>query len=258
MGSKTKQATSTTNTAPWEAQQPYIKEGLADAQTLYKTSKPNYFPGSTVAGFSPEQQQAQAMGADRARHGNAGMGYAQSYNNDVLQGKYLNSDPNQGAVFQNIMQKVLPGVSSQFSSSGRYGSDLHADTSARALTEAYAPYASQQYQAGLDNMNAAANRAPQFAANDYTDLAALNDVGAQKQSLAQNELGDAVNRFNYNRDFAANNLGQYQGFIGGNYGGTTTSATPYQQPSIWSQIAGGALAAGGTAAKMYSGGMFGG
>ena len=33
--------------------------------------------------------------------------------------------------------------------------------------------------------------------------------------------------------------------LGGNYGGTTTSQTPYQTPSVWSQIGGAALGLGG-------------
>jgi hypothetical protein len=245
MGSKTAQATTTTNTSPWSGQQPYLTDQFKAAKNLYDTNTPSYFPNSTVAGFSPEQQQAQTLGAQRATQGNEGMKYAQNYNNDQLQGKYLNSNPYQDAVYGNISQKVLPSVNSQFSNSGRYGSGLHADTETRALTEAYAPYASQQYDQGIQNMNAAANRAPTFAANDYTDISALNDIGQQKQGLAQNELQDAMNRFNYNRDFNANNLAQYAGFTGGNYGSQGTSSVPYQKPSIWSQIAGGTLGLGG-------------
>ena len=243
MGSKTKQATSTSNTEPWGPQQEPIKFGMGEARKLYDAPGPSYFPGSTVAGFSPEQQQAQQMGTQRATRGNAGMGIAQGYNNDVLSGKYL-EEPD-GAMFGNIMQKVMPSVNSQFSGSGRYGSGLHADTAARGMTEAYAPIAAQMRQYGLGQMDAAANRAPQFAANDYADINALAGIGQQKQDLAQNELGDAVNRSNFQQDLPANRLQQYMGFIGGNYGGNTTSTTPYSQPSVWSQLGGAALGLGG-------------
>ncbi|MDP1702579.1 MAG: hypothetical protein Q8L53_16700 [Aestuariivirga sp.] len=240
MGNTTKTQTSSSTAEPWKPQQDYIKYGMEQAKDLYTNQTPSYFPQSTVAGFSPEQQQAQQMGTQRATQGNAGMGIAQGYNNDVLGGKYLN-DPNEDAMFANIQQRVMPSVNSQFMGSGRSGSGLHADTAARGMTEAWAPYASQMRQYGLGQMDAAANRAPQFAANDYRDIQALGDIGQQKQTLAQNELGDAVNRWNYNQDLPANQLAQYQGFIGGNYGGTTTSSTPYQQPSIWSTIGGGLL-----------------
>ena len=36
------------------------------------------------------------------------------------------------------------------------------------------------------------DRAPTYAANDYTDLGALEAIGQQKQGLGQNELNDAV------------------------------------------------------------------
>jgi hypothetical protein len=248
MPGSTKQAVSQSTTEPWAPQQEPIKYGLTEADALYKKNKtagPQYFPGSTVAGFSPEQTQAFGMGANRATQGNQTMNMSEGYNRDVLAGKYLNSDPYQDALFGNIQQKVMPSVNSQFTNSGRYGSGLHADTAARAMTEAYAPVASQNYQFGMGQMDAAANRAQMYAADDYTDIGALEAIGQQKQGMAQNELQDAVNRFNFNRDFEANNLGQYQGFIGGNYGGETTSSTPYQKPSIWGRAAGGALGLAG-------------
>ncbi len=250
MGSTTKTQTATNTSEPWKPQQDYIKYGMEQAKNLYTNQTPSYFPQSTVAGFSPEQQQAQQLGTERATQGNAGMGMAQGYNNDVLQGKYLNSNPYQDDVYKNIESHILPSVNSQFSGSGRYGSNSHQNEQIGQLTQAYSPYASQNYQYGLGQMDAAANRAPQFAANDYTDINALSQVGQQKQTMAQNELGDAVNRWNYNQDLPANQLGQYMGFIGGNYGGTTTSSTPYQQPSIWSQIGGAALGLGGLAGDL--------
>lgn len=245
MGSSTKQQTSTSTAEPWQPQQEPIKYGLSEARKIYDSAGPEYFPGSTVAGFSPEQQTAFGMGTQRATQGNAGMGMAQGYNNDVLQGKYLNSNPYQDDVFANVQQRVMPSVNSQFMGSGRTGSNLHGDTLTRALTESYAPVAAQNYQYGLGQMDAAANRAPQFAQNDWTDIQHLQDIGSQKQTLAQNELGDAVNRFNFYQDRPANKLGQYQGFVGGSYGGTQTSSQPYNQPSIWSQLGGAALGLGG-------------
>jgi hypothetical protein len=240
VGSKTEQASSTTQSEPWKEQRPHITFGMDQARKIYDKPGPSYFPGSTVAGFSPNQIQAQQRGVSRATQGNAGMGYGQAYNNDVLQGKYL-EDPNEGMMFQNIQQRVLPSVNSQFMGAGRSGSNLHGDTLTRALTEAYAPYATQMRQYGLGQMDAAANRAPTFAANDYADIAAQGDIGAQQQGMAQNELQDAMNRYNYDKDLESNKLAQYMGFIGGNYGGTTTSTTPYQKPSIWSQLGGAAL-----------------
>lgn len=245
MGSETKQAKSSSTSEPWAPAQPQIKYGLGEARKLYDSPGPSYFPGSTVAGFSPEQNQAFGMGTQRATQGNAGMGMAQGYNNDVLQGKYLNSNPYQDDVYKNMESHILPSVNSTFSGAGRYGSNSHQNEQIGQLTQAFAPYASQNYQYGLGQMDAASNRAQMFAQNDWTDINALAGIGQQKQDHAQSELGDAVNRFNYYQDLPANKLGQFMGFVGGDYGGTTTSMTPYQKPSIWSQAAGLGLAGAG-------------
>lgn len=239
---------------PWSEQTPYLKYGLGEATRLYNQNPPpQYYPGSTVAPFSAEQNQAFGLGAQRALGGNQSMKMAEGFGRDVMGGKYLNSDPYSDAVFQNIQSKVMPAVNSNFMDSGRYGSGLHADTMTRALTESYAPYASQNYQTGLDRMGQAASMAPMFAANDYTDLAALESIGQQKQQLGQQELNDATARWDYYNQLPYNMLGQYLNNIGGNYGGTVvgTTKTPSQQPSMFQQIAGGGLGLLGTIGSLW-------
>lgn len=253
MGGSTKTATSTSETEPWSEQIPFLKYGMDEAARLYQQEGPQFYPGSTVAPFSAEQNQAFGLGTDRALSGNATMGAAEGFAQDTLSGKYLNSNPYDDAVFQNIQSKVMPAVNSQFMNSGRTGSNLHGDTMTRALTESYAPYASQQYNMGLDRMGQAASMAPVFAANDYQDLAALEAIGMQKQGLGQRELDDAVKRYSYYQDLPYNKLGQFLNNIGGNYGGTVTSQTPYYQPSMFGQIAGAGMGLLGTAGQL---GMF--
>lgn len=239
-GGSTKTATTTNTSAPWKSQQPYLEEIMKQAQSLYKNDNPTYYPGNTVAGFSPQQEQAFGMAANRAVNGNANMKAAAGYNQDVLSGKY-SGDPYQSQVFDNIKSQVLPAINSQFSSAGRYGSGAYADSAARGLTDAFAPYATQMYQNGLDRMQQAAAFAPTLAQNDYTDIAALADVGQQRQMLAQQEIQDAQNRYNFSQDAPYNKLGQYLQFVGGNYGGVQTSQQPYQTQSPFSQILGGGL-----------------
>jgi hypothetical protein len=244
MGGKTSTQTATNNSEPWAEQKPYITQGLSEAKKLYEKSGPSFFPGSTVAGFSPEQQQAQQATVARATQGNAGMKAAEGFNTRMINGEY-NADPYQGQVFQNMQSKIMPAVNAQFSNAGRYGSGAHADSATRALTESFAPYASQMYQQGLDRQTGAAQMAGNYAQNDYADLSALAGVGAEKQLMGQSELDDARQRFDYAQDLPANKLGQYMGFIGGNYGGTTTSSTPYYKPSVFSQGIGGVSALAG-------------
>jgi hypothetical protein len=235
--------TTTQNSDPWKEQIPFLKYGMNEAQRLYQANPPpQYYPGSTVAPFSAEQNQAFGLGSQRALQGNQSMKMAESFGQDVMGGKYLNN-PYQDEVFNNIKSQVMPAVNSNFMGSGRYGSSLHGDTMTRALTESYAPYASQNWQMGLDRMGQAASMAPTFAANDYTDLGALEAIGQQKQQLGQQELGDATARWDYYQQLPYNMLGQYLNNIGGNYGGTVvgSSKTPNNQPSMFQQIAGAGL-----------------
>ena len=236
----TKTATTTNTSEPRKEQKPYLQDIMKEAQNLYKNNNQTYYPGSTAAGFSPDQEQAFSRATQRSLMGNPNMKAAAGYNSDVLAGKY-SGDPYQSQVFQNIQSQVLPAVNSQFSAAGRYGSGAHADSAARGLTDAFAPYATQMYQQGLDRQQQAASMAPVFAQNDYTDIAAQADVGQQRQALAQAETQDAFNRYTWQQDLPYNRLGQYLGFIGGNYGGSQTTQTPYQTPSPFSQILGGGL-----------------
>jgi hypothetical protein len=230
---------------PWKPQQDFLKYGFDEAARIYQQPGPEYFPNSTVAGFSPNQETAFQMGTDRATQGNQTMQAAEGYTQDVLGGKYLNSDPYQDDVFQNVQQRIMPGINSQFSNSGRYGSGLHQGEAIDRMTTAYAPIASQQYQQGLNRMDGAAAMAPVFAANDYRDIGALEAIGGQQQQLGQREIDDQARRWSYYQDLPANKLGQYASLISGNYGGVQTASQP--GPSPFASILGGGLALAGTA-----------
>jgi len=44
---------------PWPEQQPYLTEGFSAARNLLRAGMPDYYPGETVAPFTPAQSQAQ-------------------------------------------------------------------------------------------------------------------------------------------------------------------------------------------------------
>ena len=244
MGGKSGTTTSQNTAEPWAPQKPYLEQGMQEAQKIYQSAGPTYFPGSTVAGFSPEQNQAFGMATNRATAGNATMNAAQDWTKRAIGGEF-SQDPFNSQVFNNISSKITPQVNAQFSNAGRYGSGAHTDSMTRALTESFAPYASQMYQQGVDRMQSASGMAPTYAQDDWQNIGALQDVGMQRQALAQSEIDDAKARYDYAQDLPSNKLGQYMGFVGGNYGGTTTSATPYYKPSVFSQVLGGGLGLAG-------------
>ena len=50
----------TTRTEPWDAQKPYLKYGMGEAQRMYGMGVPDYYSGKSIAGFDPAQEAAQA------------------------------------------------------------------------------------------------------------------------------------------------------------------------------------------------------
>ena len=251
--------TSSQVSEPWAEQKPFLLSGFNQAQNLFNSPGPSYYPGQTVAGFAPEQTQAQQLGSARALNGSPLNAAAGGYLQDVMGGKYLGENPYTDAVYQGIQSRVLPSVNSNFLSSGRYGSGLHTDMATRALTESLAPYQYGTYSQERGLQQQAAGMAPQIAAEDYRDLGALSAIGAEKQGLAQQQISAEMARHAYNQDLPYNKLAQYMGTIGGNYGQTSTSTQPYYQPSAFSQILGGGLAGIGTLGSLGafgSGGWF--
>ena len=243
---KTKQATSTNVSEPWEEQIPYLTRGFEAASNLWGQGGPSYFPGSTVAGFSPDQLTAQNMIRQRATAGNPLLGESQDYISGVLNGDEMNN-PYSDAVFNNIKSKVMPALNSGAMMAGRFGSNAADDTMTRALTEAYAPYASDLYKFGQGQRMDAARYAPDLAFKDYMDAGALDVIGGQQQQLGQRELGDAMSRWDYYQQLPYNKLSDYMGLISGAYGGTSTTSSPYEVPNTWGTVLGAGSTILGTA-----------
>lgn len=219
MSSGGQTSTTTSNSNPWGGQQTYLSDIFKQAQTNYNSSSPQYFPGSTVANQSPATQAGISGTIARATNGSP---LNQAAGGWIQQALGANGSPGLDPVFQNVQNHVLPGVESQFSQAGRYGSGAQATAATNALTQAYAPYA-------LQNSQFAVNQAPQIANQDYTDLNALAGAGQTQDAHAQQLLNDQINRFNFNTNLPANKLAQYSGIVqGGNWGtqGTSTQTQP--------------------------------
>jgi hypothetical protein len=252
MSSQPDSVKTTTSSQPWSQQIPYLTAGFQQAQNLFNKPGPAYYPGSTVAPIAPETQSAWSAQAARATNGSPLNAAAQGYAKDVLGGKYLNAgNPYLGAVDDAMWAKVAPNVNSQFSLAGRYGSGAQSGALGEAYTNAIAPYHYNDYASQLQRMDQTAAGAPALAAEDYRDIAALGDVGTQRQAQGQNQINAAMDRYNYNANLDANKLAQYMQLIQGNYGGSTTGKQPVNSPSTLQQILGGVTAAGGLAAGFF-------
>ena len=235
------ESTTVQKSEPWAAQKPYLQDVFAEAQRLYRSPGPGYFPNSTVALLSPERELALRAQAARAMQGSPLTGYGGQELARLLNGNYLNANPylqgaidaaSQGAT-RNYLSAVVPGIDSSFSLAGRYGSGAHVaaqDNAQRALAGELGGIAGnlayQNYGAERANMMNALNLAPQFAMQDYADVAQLDAVGRAREAMAQALINDQIARWNFAQQQPLEKLQQYAGLVQGNYGGTTTTTTP--------------------------------
>jgi len=172
---------------PWSGQQPYLTNMFGSAGNLYNAEVQN--PASTVAGFTPMQQQAMgnaqnvANGTDFSNavgvNNSAG-----SYTQNLLNGQYLNSNPGNSAFSQfangsmmnnpymsqamgaandaitrSYQTATAPQTSSAMEAAGRYGSGAYQNAVsqnqqnlATQLGNVDAGMANNMYQQNMQNM----------------------------------------------------------------------------------------------------------
>lgn len=138
---------------PWAGQQPYLSNVFQGAQNAYNQFAGN--PSSSVAGFTPMQQQA--IGATQGVANGTNFGNAANVNNaagnyttNLLNGNYLNSNPGSAAfgkfasgdmmnnpymtgmanaaadsITRAYQTATAPQTASAFAGSGRYGSGAY-------------------------------------------------------------------------------------------------------------------------------------
>lgn len=230
----------TVNNSPWAGQQPYLGTLFKEADKLRKAGPMDFYPGQTTAGISPETDTALNAQAQRGMTGSPLNAASGSYINDILAGKYLNQE-NPG--FQSVANRARSAVDSTYSGAGRYGSGAH-DT---AVADSIGNLAYQDYNNQMGRMDMAAQFAPQLAQQDYTDIAAVGQAGDRRQSELQKQIDADRQRFEFQQQAPYQNLGMFQDFIQGQYGGTQSSTGPSNQAPLWQTLLGGGLGLAGAA-----------
>jgi hypothetical protein len=264
------QTTTVSNTAPWAAQQPYLTEGFERAQTDILDAPGQYYPNSTVVPFAPQTEQALGMQEQRALAGSPLTGAAQNQVQSTLQGDYLEggnpylSEAVASAtrpIMTQFQEDVIPSIQSGFSGKGRYGSGLQARQQQRAgedvtrqIADVAGSMAYKNYGDERSRMLQAGTLAPALAAEDYTDIGQLGNVGATREAQAGAELQEGINRFQFEQESPKDALARYMTLVGGgSYGGSTTNSSPiYRNES--SDFLGQAATAAGIAGSLFGGG----
>lgn len=234
-----------TTTEPWSGVKPYLTSGYKDAQALYKQGAPGYYPGQSTAPMSSYSKQALDATAQRAAYGSDVTRAAQGQLTNTINGDYLNSNPYlQGAINTAVQPikdafsgEVMPGIDSNFSAAGRYGSGLQGqaynDANAQLgqqIGNVSTNMAYQNYGDERQRQMQAMLFAPEMAQQDYRDLGMLGQAGQGYDQYNQNLINADIEKYNYNQNSDWNFLNDYIGLLNGASGSSSTTKAPGQAP----------------------------
>lgn len=234
----------TTRVEPPKYQLPYLQTGLANAQTLYNQQQGS----STVAPFSPETQQGLAGITNRATQGSPITGAADSLATQTLNGGFLGSNPYLDQTFNRAALQTQNQLASQFAGSGR---NVEASEGLRSqqLNDLATGIYGGAYDAERNRQQQVLGMSPQLANAGYADFDRLLGVGAQRESLAQQQLDAPGQNLDAFLNRVSGNMGQTNiatgtrnrtaGAIGGGMMGSQMASN--MGYGGWGQAAGAAL-----------------
>jgi hypothetical protein len=230
--------------APLGSREEYLAELLGLIRGTYGGPMPQFFPGQTYVPPSAEtlaalEQQKTLASSLAPMIEDARQAYMSTLGNiqQTATGQFLQGSPYRDAMVaaatrpltQQFGEQVLPGISSQFSAAGRYGSgameraqERATEGYGRALGDVTASIVAQDYgrerqlqEAAMRDVGTLAGRAPQFFAASFLPSTALAQVGAQREAIAAQPLGEEMARFQFEQDLPFNQLARYASMIQG-------------------------------------------
>lgn len=190
MGGNT--STTTQNNKPYEAAQPLIDQGLADARQMYEQGGFNITPYGGPLVASPDAFSQAAYGMAPGAVGGALQG-AQAAQGGLL--RALDPSMRSGAfdqVRENTIASIMPSINSSFAGSGMTGSSLHAQNLARGLSQGLGEVENAAWQQGEGRALQAAGMMGQANQNMLAPLDYLRSVGSERQAQSQAEIQAAA------------------------------------------------------------------
>ena len=240
---------------------PYIERGAQEAWRLYTQPGPEFYPGKTYAGFTPEQK----VGQEAALAYAAGVlpqpvnKTLQAHNfamGDVL---YPGSNPALRAYMSeaarplvaNFKEEILPAIESKAVMEGAYSGVRPGLTKAAAAGKLMdslglleSGIASKAYGQGLEHQARMTALAPQTLRLGLIPSDVFQQIGAQRQAMNQQAIDEAMARFSHYQNLPYIKLADYvrnvQGVGGGGYGTTISQQPIYRNPAM-SALGGGLL-----------------
>jgi len=248
-GSNPGSVTTTSSQEPSDFIKPYFQQAIDSAQDLYEGSSPNFFPNATYTDFAPETSTALNLTSARALAGNPLLNQSQTEASNILAGNYLNPSTNlySKALYDQMAGDVMSDVNSQFTSAGRFGSGANQEILTQELGQLANQVYGDQYNRERELMANTMATAPGLGEMDYNDIAKLQGVGVEKESLENAKLQDAINRFDYNETKPYNKLNQYLASLGASVPSNTLETSP-----VFRNTGAGLLKGAGTGMNLAS------
>jgi hypothetical protein len=192
--------------------QPFLEFGLEQAKDLYGSAKPEYYPGQTTVGFSPESEMALSGIREQAITGSPFIKATQ----DVVMQNLMGTNPLMSAAFRPVVEQV----ESQASKAGRYGSGYQQ----AALGQALAPFAYEAQQAAI-------GQAPAAREFGMADLMSLAQVGGAREAQSAAELAADIERFEFEQNRQQQKLRDYMALVAGGTVGSETVTPQFRNPT---------------------------
>ena len=218
---------------------PYVKDALSEQQNLYRQGAPEYYGGQTYLSPNAQQQGAINQMTANANVNNPMLQNATNLNNQMINGDFLQNNPNFDAVMNTAGRKAteqynnaMTNTNSQASMSGRYGSDAHARMAsnnssnlAQSLADTAGQYAYQNYATERGNQNQAMQNAGQIANNQNIGAQNLMNAGNMQAGFDQTALNADIARHDYGQNAQQQHLSNYTNAVWGAPGGSTSSTS---------------------------------
>jgi len=251
----------TTTTSIDPTIQPFLSYGLGEAQRLYQTGGPQYYPGQTYVSPSQTTQTGLQALEQRAMQGNPLLGLAQGQLAGTIGGQFLGGNPFFQGAFAPAAQaataqfnKAIGDVTSAASRAGRYGSGamerLQGQASnqlAQQLANTAGQLAYQNYAQERGLQQAATMAAPQMSQADYQDIQNLLAAGQAREGYTGQQLASDIARYNYMQNLPQQNLSAFLSSVYGNPMANlkSVSQSGYADTSTLQNVLGTAATLGG-------------
>ena len=218
---------------------PYVKDALSLQQGLYNEGAPEYYGGQTYLNPNANQQNAMSQMASNANVNNPMLQNATNLNNQMIQGDFLQNNPNFDAVMNTAGRKAtdlynnaMTNTNSQASMSGRYGSDAHSRMAsnnssnlAQSLADTAGQYSYQNYANERGNQINAMNNAGAIAGNQNIGAQNLMNAGNAQAKFDQTALSADIARHDYGQNAQQQHLSNYTKAVWGAPGGSQSTTT---------------------------------